>query len=252
MKYNDVVELVKSAKSIVFNKKLLNDVQLKGKADFVTAVDTSISDYLKEKLGKMYPDIGFMSEEEKSEIKPIRWILDPIDGTTNLIYNYNLSTISLALCVDEAIVFGVVYNPFNDDLFYAEKGCGAYYNGCLMDNAPDRLPSDSLIEFGAGSTRKHQAEEAFSIAKSVFCECLDLRRMCSSALAICYVSAGKLNGYFEKQLKPWDYAAASLILSECGGYCSDWDGNDISYDKPSSFVCGTKNVYDFLLEKCKK
>lgn len=77
--------------------------------------------------------------------------------------------------------------------------------------------------------------------------CLDLRRICSSALTICYVASGRINGYFEKELKPWDYAAAGLILRECGGQMSDWSGQEIKYILPTSLVCRSKKAYDFLL-----
>ena len=96
--YNEVIELVKSTKQIVNDQTKLKEVSMKGAADFVTAVDMAISDYLKAALARLTPDIGFMSEEEKTELLPRRWILDPIDGTTNLVYGYNKSSVSLALC----------------------------------------------------------------------------------------------------------------------------------------------------------
>ena len=247
MQYNEIIDLVVEAGQFVFDNGLRAEVALKGAADFVTAVDLKISGFLKEKLAVLTPDIGFMSEEENGGLQPKCWILDPIDGTTNLVYNYNMSSVSLALCVDGRIAFGVVYNPFNKDLFVAERGKGAYLNGRLLPKAPDRDPKDCLIEFGAGSTKKQFADEVFDVAKTVFNGCLDLRRICSSALAISYIAAGKLNGYFERVLKPWDYAAASLFLEECGARCCDWQGNPIRFDGPTSFVCGTEKALDFLL-----
>lgn len=246
--FDKVIEAVKQTKSIVLDKSLKSHINMKGEADFVTEVDLLISHFLSEKLASLTPQIGFMSEEENNQIVSTRWILDPIDGTTNLVYEYNMCSVSLALCVNEVIEFGVVYNPFNDDIFVCQRGNGAYYNGKLLSTAPDRDLRNCLIEFGAGSTRKHQADIAFDIGKTVFRNCLDLRRICSSALSICFVAAGKLNGYFEKELKPWDYAAAGLILEECGGKVSDWNGNAITYTSPSSFVCGTPKAFDFLLE----
>ncbi len=243
-----VVEAVQQTREIVLDKKLKSDIVVKGEADFVTSVDFKISKLIGEKLAVITPDIGFMSEEESAVPKGTRWILDPIDGTTNLIYDYNMCSVSLALCVDEIIVFGVVYNPFNGDLFVAKKGEGAYYNGQRMGKAPDREINKCLIEFGAGATKKHQTELAFSVAKRVFSKCLDLRRICSSALSICYNAAGKINGYFEKELKPWDYAAAGLILEECGGKITDWQGQKINYIEPCSIVCGTPKAYDFLIK----
>ena len=252
MDYQEVIELVKEAGAFVYDEKLRASVNLKGEADFVTAVDLRISQYLKAELSARFPEIGFMSEEEAGEIAENRWILDPIDGTTNLVYGYNMSSVSLALCLGGQIVFGVIHNPFNGDTFVAERGKGVTLNGDKLDKAPDRELKNCLIEFGAGSTRKQYADIAFSVAKEIFKNCLDIRRICSSALAVAYVAAGRLNGYFEKVLKPWDYAAATLMLEECGAVCSDWQGNPVPFDRSSSFVCGTPKAYEFLLEKVRE
>ncbi len=250
--YDKIIELVKSTKKIVFDESMRKDVSMKGAADFVTAVDMTISNYVKQELAVLTPDIGFMSEEEKTEIVPRRWILDPIDGTTNLVYGYNKSSVSLALCEDEKITFGVVYDPFTDELFVAKRGEGAYYNGVRIPKAEDRELADCIVEFGAGSTRKQYADISFGMAKEVFVNCLDLRRICSSALSVSYIAQGRINGYFEYQIKPWDYAAASLILEECGGVVTDWNGNPIPYDRPSSIACGTPKLHSFLLETVRK
>lgn len=250
--YNKVVELVKSTKSIVFDKQKQQKVDMKGAADFVTAVDLAISDYLKAELAVLTPDIGFMSEEEKAEIQPRRWILDPIDGTTNLVYGYNKSSVSLALCEYEEITFGVIFDPFTDELFVCERGKGVYYNGERLEVAADRELRDCIVEFGAGSTKKQYADISFAMAKDVFLDCLDLRRICSSALSVAYIAQGRINGYFEREIKPWDYAAAALMLEECGGVLTDWQGNKLPFDRPSSIVCGTPKMHAFLLEKVQK
>ena len=247
-----IIEMVKKAGEIVFDKSLRESVSMKGAADFVTAVDLKISEYVKKNLAILDPDAGFMSEEEEGELTSKRWILDPIDGTTNLVYDYNMSSVSLAYAEDGKVLFGVVYNPYSKDLFVAKRGEGATLNGEPLPTAPNRDLPDCLIEFGAGSTKKQYTETSFAIAKEVFANCLDLRRICSSALAICFVAAGKLNGYFERSIKPWDYAAATLILEECGGICSDWAGKPIQYDTPSSYVCGTAKAHAFLLETIQK
>ena len=252
MNYNEIIELVKVAGQFVFDKELKNSVSMKGSADFVTAIDLKISKFLKEELAILTPEIGFMSEEGDDNLKAERWILDPIDGTTNLVYDYNMSSVSLALFDGIKIIFGVIYNPYNGDLFVSERGKGVYYNGELLGIAPNRDFCDCLIEFGAGSTKKQFTEESFTIAKEIFSNCLDLRRICSSALAIAYVASGKLNGYFERSLKPWDYAAATLMLEECGAKCCDWNGDPIQYDVPSSFLCGTPKAIEAMLEIIKK
>lgn len=250
MDYQKITEFVKESGKYVFDESLIHDISIKGEADFVTAVDVRISAFLRENLARLAPDIGFMSEEDApDQLVSKRWILDPIDGTTNLIYNYNMSSISLALYDTDRVVFGVVFNPFNHDLFYAERGKGAYLNGKKLPTAPDRPFEKCLIEFGAGSTRKQYADLSFRLAEEIFKECLDIRRICSSALAIAYVAAGKLNGYFERELKPWDYAAAGLLLEECGAKSSDWNGDPVPYDCPSSYVCGTPQAYSVLMDK---
>lgn len=248
MDFESVIEAVKSTRPIIFDKALSSSVKMKGEADFVTEVDLRISEHLKQQLSALYPEVGFMSEEEEpGELARRRWILDPIDGTTNLVFGYNMSSVSLALVEDERPVFGVVYNPFTDEVFCAEAGHGATLNGKPI-SVVDRPLGNCLVEFGAGSTRKHEADEAFDVAKKVFAHCLDLRRICSSALAICFVAAGRINGYFEKSLKPWDYAAACLILTEAGGRSSSWDGEAMQYARPQSIVCGSPTAYEFLRE----
>jgi len=252
MDYQAIIDMVKKAGQFVFDQSLKSSVDMKGSADFVTAVDLKISKYVKEELARITPDIGFMSEEEDGEIVAHRWILDPIDGTTNLVYDYNVSSVSLAYYNGQYVEFGVIYNPFNGDLFVAKRGEGVTLNGVNLTIAKDREPGDCLIEFGAGSTKKQYTEEHFAIAKDVFYKCLDIRRICSSALAIAYVAAGKLNGYFERSIKPWDYAAATLMLEECGAKCTDWDGNPVPFDRASSFVCGTPKAYNVIMDAIRK
>ncbi len=253
MDYNKIIETVIEASQFVFDESLKNDIQMKGAADYVTAVDIKISTFIQERLAEITPDIGFMSEEESNEeLAERRWILDPIDGTTNLVYGYNFSSVSLAYFNGKEVEFGVIYNPFNKDLFTAYKGKGAYLNGEKLGKAPDRELNECLIEFGAGSTKKQYADISFAIGKEIFKSCLDIRRVCSSALAIAYVAAGKINGYFEKSIKPWDYAAATLMLYECGAVCSDWNGDEIQFDLPSGYICGTPKAFDFLLKTIKE
>lgn len=246
MDYEKVIEKVLQTKAIVTDEKLRSAIAMKGEADFVTDVDYAVSNFLREELHALAPDVGFMSEEEEvTSLPDTRWILDPIDGTTNLVFDYRMSSVSLALMEKGEIVFGVVYNPYSDEVFRAQKGKGAF-----LDDKPihvvDRPIDRCLIEFGAGSTIKKYADLAFANAAHIFKHCLDLRRICSSALALSYIAAGRINGYFEKRLKPWDYAAASLILREAGGQIIGWDGNALQFDKESGVIAGSPQAYEFL------
>lgn len=247
--YDKIISLVHGMKPIIFDESLKSDVMLKGAADFVTRVDLSISGALKSKLVELYPDIGFMSEEEKNTSLPDpRWILDPIDGTANLVFGLNTSSVSLALLEHGEVVFGVVYDPYREETFHAVKGQGAWLNSKKLPVLDGRPLKDSIIEFGAGYTDKINSKANFSLALDVFEHAMDLRRMCSTALAICYIAAGRLDGYFEKKIKPWDYAAAGLILEECGGRMSGWQGERLGYTGQCAIVCGSRACHGGLLE----
>ena len=246
--YEKVIDIVHEAGKIAKDDQLRNEVSLKGDCDFVTAVDTGISAFLKQKLHDLTPEAGFFCEEEDGALTDPCWILDPIDGTTNLIYGYPLSSVSLALYYNKEIVFGVVYNPFTNEDFVAKKGEGSTLNGRKI-SVSNRTLDQALVEFGAGSTRKSEADRNFAFALSIFKECIDLRRICSSALDLCFIACGRIDGYFEKVLKPWDIAAGSLILSEAGGKISDYIGNPIDFSKPTSVVAGNVPVHSAILKK---
>lgn len=250
MNYTKVIELVKEAKKFIDGQSTAN-FQMKGDADFVTIVDTNISNFLKEELHQLYPEIGFFSEEEDGQLVEDCWILDPIDGTTNLVYGYNMSSISLAHYVHgEGVVFGVVYNPFTDEIFSAQKGKGAYLNFEKPLKVSDRTYERSIIEFGSGSTHKENAEENFKIALSIFKDCVDIRRICSTALVLCFIADGRIDGYFEKIIKPWDIAAGSLFIEEAGGKMTDYQGNPIDFsNKKTTIIVSNGVVHDFLVKK---
>ena len=265
MDYNKIVALVYEARKIVFSKSKLAQVQNKNPYDFVTQVDMGISDFLKTELFKAFPNVGFMTEEEsRHSLQEKCFILDPIDGTTNLIYDYKMSSISLAYTEKGKVVFGVVLNPFTHELFFSLRGNGAYlyktdrgikkllqtgienYKANPLRTS-NRVLKSSLIEFGAGSSHKNEAPQTFRLGQRVFENCLDLRRICSTALSICYIAAGRLDGYFERVIKPWDYAAAILILEEAGGLSSTWDGNPLPLDKNGTIICANAVIYQDLI-----
>ncbi len=251
MDYSRIENLVKSTKQIILDHDSFN-YKLKGKADFVTEVDIAISKYLKNELKKIDDGINFFSEEEEGGLTANCWILDPIDGTTNLIYGYNLSSVSLAHYVDGEIVYGIVYNPFTDELFSAEKGKGAYYNNKRKLQVSNRIIDEGIIEFGAGSTHKEYADTNFKIACEIFKNCVDVRRICSSALDLCYIASGRIDGYFERILKPWDIAAGSLILTEAGGKITDYTGESIQFSGATSVIASNNLTHDYLLKIIQK
>ena len=249
--FEKVVSIVHEAGKIAKDDRLRNEVAVKGDCDFVTAVDTGISSYLKQELKNIAPEAGFFCEEESGMLTDPCWILDPIDGTTNLIFGYPMSSISLAYYSNGSILWGIVYNPFTGETFIAEKGKGAALNGKKIF-VSTRTINQALIEFGAGSTHKNEADRNFAFALNIFKECLDLRRVCSSALDLCYIACGRIDGYFEKVLKPWDIAAGSLILTEAGGFITDYQGEPIRFNKATSVIAGNIPVQKAILKRIKE
>lgn len=265
MDYNKIIELVYNTKKIINNTKLRAKIKEKGSADFVTAVDLEISNYIKRELKYLYPDAGFVTEEEPEHFLTEKcFILDPIDGTTNLIYDYPMSSVSLAYTEKGIILFGVVFNPFSRELFFGFKGKGAYFfnvkNGISallkigVENYAEnkifcskRKLSESIIEFGAGSANKENSQENFDYAKKIFDNCLDLRRICSTAITLCYIACGRLDGYFEKIIKPWDFAAGSLLITEAGGKITDWDGNELPLNQITTIIASNGIIHDNLI-----
>lgn len=246
MNYKSVESLVLDTKKIILDKTTLS-VSIKAKNDFVTDIDIAISDFLKTKLKEIDPTVGFFSEEEEGNLQDNCWILDPIDGTTNLIYGYNLSSVSLGHYLDGEVVYGIVYNPFTEEIFTAERGKGAFLNHKKRLKVSTRNIDESLIEFGAGSTHKEFTDENFNLVKKIFEQCVDVRRICSSALDLCYIASGRIDGYFERILKPWDIAAGSLILEEAGGIITDYFGNPVQFAKQSSVIASNGVIQNFLI-----
>ena len=265
MDYNAIVQLIYDAKTIATDAILKADVQEKSADDFVTAVDFAISDFVKAGLKKIAPEVAFVTEEESEHVsKGKRFVLDPIDGTTNLIRGNKQVSISLGYYEDTGVAFGVVFNPFYDEMFFSIRGKGAHYfdaKGGIepllaigVENYTDNvmhvteLPArNAIVEFGANVSNKKMADKNFALAKRVFMECLDIRRNCSSALAICYVADGRIDGYFERALKVWDYCAAALILEEAGGKISQWNGEPLPFVQPTTIVAGNVDTHAYLL-----
>ena len=245
-----VKSLVYRTRDIINDKSLIRSVSQKGFADFVTSVDTGVQDMLERELSAVYPDIQLLGEEgERHRIDPSGdiWILDPIDGTTNLIYDYRMSAVSLALYSGGAIEAGIVYNPFTEEMFTAQKGCGAYLNGVRIHASSAGSVSEGLISIGTSPYEKERADRNFEVFKNIFKTSLDIRRSGSAALDLCYTAAARTDGYMEQNLKPWDFAVGMLILTEAGGTVTDYDGGEINPLKNSGVLASNGHIHRELL-----
>lgn len=243
-----VIALVKEAKKFVENREMVGNVEVKGPADYVTQVDKSIEEFLCTELGKLAPEIQFMGEEEGlHEMKcDCFWILDPIDGTTNLIHDYKHSVISLGLYDKGEIVMGIIYDPFREEVFYAEKGKGAFCNGKPMHVSAAEALSQTIVAFGSSPYEKYLATENFARCQRVFEQSQDIRRTASAAMDLAYVACGRTGGYFEVVLRPWDFAAGSLLVTEAGGTVTDFEGKPLDFRKKCSLVATNGKVHEEL------
>ena len=243
-----IIELVRQTKPLIFQEMTHEKVTEKGAADYVTNVDVAVQKYLKEALGNEFPDIALIAEEKENlGLDPDKsyWILDPIDGTTNLIRDYHLSAVSLGLYENGEITFGVVYNPFTEELFYGAKGEGAYLNGAPIQVSDQPEFKDAVVSFGSSPYEKNRAKELFPIFYNIFMNCADFRRTGSAALDICYVACGRQHAYLEQNLKPWDYSGASIILREAGGTITDWGNKELPYLANSDILACVPQFRDF-------
>jgi myo-inositol-1(or 4)-monophosphatase len=249
-----VFALLRAAGRLMTDPAARTEISVKGRSDFVTDRDVAVQEFIRKGLTELYPDYGFMSEEQENRpdyTKPL-WILDPIDGTANFITHYRQSAVSLALYRDGKVVFGVVYNPFSEEMFTAELGKGAYVNGSPIraDNEVE-LPR-ALIDLGTAPYYKDRADEVGRLATAIILRASDLRRIGSAALAVCYAADGRTAAAMECILQPWDFAAAGLIATEAGAVVSDWQGNPLQYDKPCSVLVAGTNVYNDILKMIKE
>jgi myo-inositol-1(or 4)-monophosphatase len=205
-------------------------VSVKGPGDFVSAADHKAEEIVFNELSKARHGYSFLMEERglvDGPDKSHRWIVDPLDGTTNFLHGIPLFCISIGLERDGQMVAGVVYNPIMDEIYTAEKGKGAYLNDrrrlrvAARKNLPDCLVATDIPHRGKAGKDTWMKE-----AGTLMREVAGLRRSGSAALDLCWVASGRYDGYWERGLKAWDIAAGLLIIREAGGIVSDADGGD--------------------------
>ncbi|MDE6663731.1 MAG: inositol monophosphatase [Lachnospiraceae bacterium] len=245
----DIIELLKRTKPFVENRKLAGDIKVKGPADYVTKVDTDIQNFLAEELGRLAPEIQFLGEEEglHEMSGDIYWILDPIDGTTNLIHDYQHSVVSLGLYDKGEITLGVIYDPYRDDVYYAQKGKGSFLNGNPIHVSGAAALDETIISIGTSPYDRELAEENFKRIQRVFDKSQDIRRTGTAALDLAYVACGRTGGFFEPRLSPWDFAAGMLLVTEAGGRVTNFAGEPLNLLKRGAVVATNGKVHEELM-----
>lgn len=225
-------------------------VSLKGPANFVSAADRRAEEMLYDDLTKSRPGYGFIGEEggtREGSDKSNTWIVDPLDGTTNFLHGIPQFAISIGLQREGTIIAGVIYNPANDELYIAERGKGAFLNDQRIRVAGRKKLDDCVIacglpHIGRGDhdlSRREMAELQNRVA--------GLRRFGAASLDMAFVAAGRIDGYWERNLKPWDIAAGTIMVREAGGTVSGIEGGDTAL-QTGHVVCGNETIHGELVK----
>ena len=212
-------------------------VSVKGPLNFVTNADTKAEKIIIEELSKARKNYSILSEEDGSKIgkdKNNIWIIDPIDGTTNYLHGVPHFAISIALKSNNEIISGVIYDPIKDEMFYAEKNNGAYYNNQRIRVSKKKKLEDCLFATGGNISEKNKTNTNIII-----------RRLGSAALDMAYVAAGRFDGYFQKNLNIWDIAAGIIIIKEAGGIINEID---LSKNNNIKVLASNSSINDKLVK----
>ena len=234
----------------------LGGVSEKGTAaNLVTKYDVAVQEQLISEIRKIIPEAEFISEEKENDSSlvkaPYLFIIDPIDGTANFVHDYRHSCISLAMFNEGECVIGVVYDPFQNELFSAVRGGGAFLNGKQV-SVTERDVEYGIYTFGSSPYYKNTlGAKSFEIAKHFFDLFGDLRRSGAAALDLAYLAAGRIDLFFELKLSPWDYAAGMLLVEEAGGVITNMNGEPLSFVSTDSVIAATKKSYEAAMKELK-
>ncbi len=223
------------------------EVVEKGRNEFVSAVDRAAETAIIEVIRDHYPEHAILGEESgASGDHDYQWIIDPLDGTTNYLHGFPVFSVSIAVAHAGTIEHGVVYDPLRQEIFTASRGQGAHLDGRRIRVSKRIGLKRALLATGFPYRITADATDAYlAMLRAVLVETAGVRRLGSAALDLCYVAAGRVDGFWELGLQKWDLAAGSLIIREAGGRISDFNGTD-AYIDSGNIVAGTPKVYAAL------
>jgi myo-inositol-1(or 4)-monophosphatase len=208
-------------------------VEHKGAINLVTDVDITAEEMIVARLQEMYPDHSILAEEKNSEIcgGTFTWVIDPLDGTTNYAHGFPFFSVSIGLEISGKVVLGIVYDPVRDELFTAQKDSGAFCNDEPLQVSSTESLDAALLATGFPYDIRTSEQNNLRNFCAFALQCQGVRRTGSAALDLCYVASGRIDGFWESKLNPWDCAAGYLIVSEAGGLVTDYSGGPASIYK---------------------
>jgi myo-inositol-1(or 4)-monophosphatase len=257
------IEAARAGASVImaaYNSGRKVDYTAKAQNDFVTAVDRESEAAIVSAIHARFPDHGILAEESAASDRggSIRWIVDPLDGTTNFIHRFPVFAVSIAAAVSRPgppraadIVAGVVFDPIRDELFAAERGRGATLNGERIQVSGRESLETSLLLTGFPFRAQHLLTQYLSIFSELHKATQGIRRPGSASLDLASVACGRAEGFFELLLSAWDMAAGSLLVTEAGGSCRDFDGG-AEFLASGNILAGTPAITDRMLEATRK
>lgn len=247
---NEVCDLAREVGSFIRSKRdqlSEEDIETKGVHNYVTFVDKEAERRLTAVLEKLIPEAGFIVEEETIIKKGSRfnWVVDPLDGTTNFIHSIPVFSISIALTEEDEPVLGIIYDVIQDECFYAWKGSQAFMNSKPIRVSDKQLLDESLIATGFPYTGFPKIDEYLFLLKEVLEKSHGIRRLGSAAIDLAYVSCGRLEGFYEYGLNPWDVSAGVIIVKQAGGVISDFSGGT-NFITGKEIIASNKGIYKDL------
>ena len=227
--------LVEAGEILVKGSRKPKRIRYKSRANLVTETDRSAEEKIARLIKKKFPDHDILAEESQAQLgttrakslrtnSPYRWIVDPLDGTTNFAHDLPVSAVSIGFEDHGKITVGGVFNPFSKELFWAEFGKGALLNGKPIHVSTTPTLEKSLLVTGFPYDRARRADQYMRVVSKFLKKSQGIRRLGAAALDCCYVACGRFDGFWEQKLNPWDQAAGFLIAMEAGATCTDFSG----------------------------
>ena len=227
------IDMAKEAGNIILKHfgKITSIDRKSSEIDLVTLADTESEEFIIKKIHSIYPDHHIIGEESDliEKNSNYRWIIDPLDGTTNFVHNLPIFAVSIGLQYNEETILGVVYNPAANKCFTAEKNGGAFLNGEPIQISSTNTLCNSLLVTGFPYIHDDNWGRGFELFKEFYGKTQGIRRLGAAALDFCFVAMGRFEGFWEFGLQPWDVCAGALILQEAGGKVTDWDKSPMPY-----------------------